>query len=82
MGPLPIQSSINLIDPGRSESLFLFFVCVCDRGGIIQPMTIGPDGKPQPVSHMLDLVEGDNPASLDPSAPSRSGDPPEQEERE
>ena len=31
------------------------------RAGIIQPSRVGPDGKPQPIEHVLELTEGIDP---------------------
>ena len=28
------------------------------KGGLIQPATVGPDGKPVPVDHILQMTEG------------------------
>lgn len=36
-----------------NEQLSIFFF----RKGIIQPMRPGPDGKPRPVEHILELTE-------------------------
>jgi len=33
------------------------------REGIIQPSRIGEDGRPVPVSHILELVEGQGPSA-------------------
>ena len=28
------------------------------RAGVIQPSRVGPDGKPHPIEHVLELTEG------------------------
>ena len=30
------------------------------RGGIIQPSVVGPDGRPQPVEHIMELTQNIN----------------------
>ena len=41
----------------KSMIVIQFCKIILNREGIIQPSRIGPDGKPVPVSHVLELIE-------------------------
>lgn len=44
----------------HSVSLLLYFSCILifHRHGIVQPCRVSDDGKPVPVEHVLEMLEG------------------------